>query len=459
MMKISVSELFFKEKKYTIDVLLGSFLDIEYVIEKEDFNEKSSGRYKITLENGNEIIFRDNFFDLFIKNKDYLKVENIPNTVEYTTNQFLVEKDIPIIYGDKLLEISENKVVCGIDIFASSFFMLTRWEEHVNTIRDNHIRFPAIASLAYKSDFLIRPVVNEYLEMFWNMLVFLGYRGQRKERQFEFKVSHDVDSIFKYYFRSPLWAGKIFTYLLIKEKNPVKASHVPFQYIAAKYNPEKYDPYYNYDLIMDLSEKNNLRSAFYFIADHSEEKMDGDYDVFHPLVQKTMKHIDERGHEVGLHGSYNSYNSKKQYQKEWLRLLDSCQQSGLKQKIRGSRQHNLRWATPHSFSVINATGVEYDTTLSYADHVGFRCGTCYEYPVFDILKRKKLQLKERPLILMECSLLDGRYMNKNSNEALEIAIELKKKIKRYGGLFSMLWHNARFLDTAEIDLYKQILIT
>ncbi len=87
----------------------------------------------------------------------------------FSKNDFIVEKDIPIIYGTDKLEITEqnqNIITCGIDIFASSFFMLTRWEEYVNKNRDRHNRFPAIESLAFKNDFLSRPVVNEYVEMF-----------------------------------------------------------------------------------------------------------------------------------------------------------------------------------------------------------------------------------------------------------------------------------------------------
>lgn len=36
---------------------------------------------------------------------------------------------------------------------------------------------------------------------------------------------------------------------------------------------------------------------------------------------------------------------------------------------------------------------------------GFRCGICYEYPFFDVCKREKLNLKIRPLIVMEAALI------------------------------------------------------
>jgi hypothetical protein len=50
-------------------------------------------------------------------------------------------------------------------------------------------------------------------------------------------------------------------------------------------------------------------------------------------------------------------------------------------------------------------GLQYGSTLTFADHAGFHCGICYEYPVFDLLDKKMLKLKERPLLVMEKTLL------------------------------------------------------
>ena len=78
------------------------------------------------------------------------------------TNNFIIEKDIPIIFGNKILNIKNSKlIICGLDIFASIFFMISRWEEYVNLIRDNHARFPATESLAYNNGLLERAVVDE----------------------------------------------------------------------------------------------------------------------------------------------------------------------------------------------------------------------------------------------------------------------------------------------------------
>ena len=43
--------------------------------------------------------------------------------------------------------------------------MLSRYEELITKDRDQHNRFPATASVAFKAGFLDRPIVSEYLEI------------------------------------------------------------------------------------------------------------------------------------------------------------------------------------------------------------------------------------------------------------------------------------------------------
>ena len=45
--------------------------------------------------------------------------------------------------------------------------MLSRYEEAVLLDRDDHDRFPATASIAYKTGFLDRPIIDEYVEILW----------------------------------------------------------------------------------------------------------------------------------------------------------------------------------------------------------------------------------------------------------------------------------------------------
>src|SRR5690606_37053476 len=137
-----------------------------------------------------------------------------------------------------------------------------------------------------------------------------------------------------------------------------------------------------FDWLMSVSEKNNLTSAFYFICGRTDESKDALYEPDHPIIKKIMLEIYKRGHEVGLHPSYNSYNNPEQIKSEAQRLKKVCKELGIKQSQWGGRMHSLRWSHPTTLQAWNDAGMSYDSTLGYADQPGFRCGTCHDYTGF-----------------------------------------------------------------------------
>ncbi len=122
-----------------------------------------------------------------------MNLKHLPTQVDKVWSPFSYETDIPILYGRDLWQVDERTIRCGLDLFASAFYMLTRWEEHVKGERDFHHRFPGSASAAYEFEFLLRPVVNEYVEMLWNMLKHLGMDQTRIKKRFNWTITHDVD--------------------------------------------------------------------------------------------------------------------------------------------------------------------------------------------------------------------------------------------------------------------------
>ena len=102
--------------------------------------------------------------------------------------------------------------------------------------------------------------------------------------------------------------------------------------------------------------------------------------------------------------------------------------------------------------------MNYDSSLGFADHAGFRCGLCYEFPMYDLTNRRPLEIRQRPLVLMECSVIDSRYQGLGtSSEAFDYMLELKNECRKYNGDFTILWHNQRFVSFAERELYKSII--
>jgi len=430
MIIIKVNNKFSIEKKYIIDVIFGDFLKLDYILL---FREQIKN-YEITLENGNNIIIKDHFFSKFKNEVSYLEKENIPDKVIFTQNQFLIESNIPVIYGDNELKINKNKIICGVDIFASAFFMLTRWEEYVNKTRDKHNRFPAPESLAYKNDFIYRPVVNEYVEMLWNMLLALGIKQDRKIRKFEMILTHDVDNLLKY---NNIFSGsKEIIGDLIKRRD----LRLSFKSLKSKllfHAGIKKDPFDTFDYLMDISEKINTKSYFFLIGKGTSE-FDNKYILSDKFLKSVIEKIKVRGHKIGFHPSYNTYNDRELFEKEKIELEEYL---GI--KLRYGRQHYLRFSVPETWQIWEDSNMEWDSTLSYPEKEGFRCGTCYAYSAFNFLNRKKLRVKEKPLIVMDGSFVD--YQPEISPDEMENKIyNLVKKCRKYKGTFVFNWHNSSF---------------
>jgi hypothetical protein len=126
------------------------------------------------------------------------------------------------------------------------------------------------------------------------------------------------------------------------------------------------------------------------------------------------------------------------------------QEEGIDQTVLGGRQHILRWETPTTPCLWDDNDLDYDTTLSYADHPGFRCGTCFEYPMFDVADQRLLRLRQRPLVLMECSVIAERYLGLGySDEALTMMLGYRQTCHRVGGDFTLLWHNSSVLNKSD----------
>jgi len=457
MIKIKIPNNNINEREYILYVIFNEFLGLDYSVTVASDSrvrfpthqlatEKSDrDRYEIVLENGNKLIIEDHFFSKFHNDLEYLNEKNIPQKVEFGKNNFTPEDDIPIIYGtNKLITNNQSPITitCGIDIFASSFFMLTRWEEYANKRRDNHNRFPASESLAFKNKFLHRPVVNEYVEMLKNMLLYLGLNQKPKTRNYKLILTHDIDVVYRYLpFKKILReiAGDI-----LKRKD-IKLAYKNLKgYIRSLIN-KKNDPFNTYNYLMDISESSNLKSYFFL---HSSKSSLYDIDNLQ-TISKIVSSIKERGHFIGYHPSYNAYNDLKLFIKDKKNI-----EALINKQLTFGRQHYLRCEIPYTWQVWNDASMDWDSTMGYADKEGFRCGVCYEFNLFNILTREKLHLKEKPLIVMDGTLVEYQ-IDMSAEEILKKIEKLKNRVKKYEGDFVLLWHNSS-LNYMQWKKYKKV---
>ncbi len=463
MITIQIPPNYEAERRYIISTLFREFLGLDIQVEVSDRQDT-----RIAMDGDGQLIVVDRLF--MTPPQDWLKPASLPqqplkvwNLDRTNLSPTVVNSQIPVIYGDNprnphFFRQEEEQIYLGLDLFGSTFFMLSRYEEAVKPERDGHNRFPATASLAYGEGFLDRPIVNEYLEILWACLQQLWPRLERQPRQFKTYLSHDVDEPFRYAFSSLFSLVKLCGGDILKRLNPLQAIHNASGWFQVKTGHPEADPYNTFDWILEISERHNLRSAFYFISDRSAGAIDGNYTMEHPLIRDLLRKIHQRGHEIGLHTSYNTYLDPVQTKKEFDILKKTCAAEGIQQESWGGRQHFLRWQTPTTFQNWEDAGLDYDSTLCFADVAGFRCGICYEFPTFNVKTRQPLRLKERPLIVMECTVIDKRYMNLGleGDVALQAMAKYKQRCRLFQGDFTLLWHNSRLVDKREAELYEEL---
>ena len=201
MLKITIPTFCVSEIEYACTVVFTEWLGIDYEITTTEQNT-------IFISSGNNTLRLN--ADFFIKaSSDWLGNASMPalplewynlNGLKNTlSNEILIcEAELPILYGVPEITIAENSIDCRIDILGGIFFMLSRYEEIVVNERDEHDRFSAHSSIAYKENFLFRPIVNEYVELLFALLQYLFPQVKRKKMQFKISPTHDVDVPFSY---------------------------------------------------------------------------------------------------------------------------------------------------------------------------------------------------------------------------------------------------------------------
>lgn len=343
------------------------------------------------------------------------------------------------------------------DILGLAYWMLTRQEEVGRTDLDEHGRFPAKSSHAFKHGYLERPVVDEWLDILGQVIKRTWPNVQLKEHLFNVKVSHDVDRPSRYGFKS--WKRLLLSMGADTFQHyDMRGLLAPWIRLTTKNRLHPLDVFNTFDWLMDLAEAHGRHDAFYFICGQKGTPFNPDYDLEHQAIRDLIRRIHARGHEVGLHPSYNTFLNPTQIKSEFGSLQRVCAEEGVKQANWGGRMHYLQWRMPDTLRAWNDAGMAYDSTMAYADHAGFRCGTCFEYPAFDPVAQKVMRLRMRPLVVMEGSVIDASYMGLGvSNAAAEKMLELKRACRAVKGGFTLLWHNSSFRSHDEKDLYKKVL--
>jgi hypothetical protein len=456
MIRIKIPPTYEIERRYILTVMFTEFLGLDIEI-NTDLRQNVS-----ILIGDRELLVADGLFETALS--QWLQPSSLPsqplkswNLATTNLNAKTVNPQVPVIYGDDPINPnfflqSEAVIYLGLDIFGSAFFMLTRYEEVVKSDLDRFGRFPAAASLMFQENFLDRPIINEYLEILWSCLSQLSPNLQRQYREFQLKLTHDVDEHFELY---PVNIKQLIRRLggdLIVRSDINLATSLAINSCKAIFNLAYDDRLDTFDWLMDRSEEIGIKSAFYFIAGHSP--CDPHYDINDSKICALISKIILRGHEIGLHPSYDTYLNPEKLLLEAQTLRQVLQERLNLALSFGGRQHYLRWQATDSWQHWEDAGLSYDSSVGFAEYSGFRSGVCYEYSTFNLISRQQLKLKEFPLIVMETSIFCSTYMNLDLDSAHQMIEKLKDRCKLFNGIFTMLWHNSELFKEKYKTLYE-----
>lgn len=326
------------------------------------------------------------------------------------------------------------------DIFAASFYMVTRYEEYLEHQPDEHGRFRASSSLAFKNGFLSRPVVDLWAKEFARMLLKKYPTLAFRRNEFKALLTIDIDQPFAYLGKNFLksFGG------LIRDLT-TKTGHAGERYKVVKH--EMKDPWEVYDYIFERIEAGNTDVRFFFpTGDHSR------FDPFPSWKNEEYRDLITRisgKYQSGLHPSYFASGNEPVIREELSRL-----RTIMNGEITASRFHYIRLFFPASYSALAKAGITEDYSMGYHDETGFRAGIARPYSFYDIREEKPTNLKIVPYQVMDATLF--QYKRLDSSASREIIFRLVDETRKAGGLFVSIWHNTSLLETPEWKTWREL---
>jgi len=359
--------------------------------------------------------------EFFVKSNDLLFEQGV-NDMEMMIQNW---DDVPCFFK------AGGKSAIPFDIFAASFYLISRYEEYLPHVKDIHGRYTAEQSLAFKYRFLEKPVVDIWAYKLLEALKEKFPDYEYKKREYEFISTIDIDNAYAYKYKSFVRrVGGFFKDLLF-----FKLVNV-WNRFAVTFNIKK-DPFDTFQQIINIRKEKNIKTIFFFlIGDYTtfDTNVSASKNKFRLLIKEMVDYA-----LVGLHPSYFTMTNASLLKKEKLRL-----EGIINMPIQRSRQHYLRFSLPETYQNLIDLEVEEDYSMGYASNVGFRAGTCTPFYFYDLDFEIQTPLKVFPFALMDTTLND--YMKLTPRQSLGRIRDLKNEVKAVNGSFITLFHNESLSD-------------
>lgn len=278
------------------------------------------------------------------------------------------------------------------DIFAASFYLITRYEEKLIHLKDVLGRYPPEESLAYKNNFLTVPVVDHWVCHFYEVLeaYFPNFPKRRKEQPRWYPL-FDIAIPYRYLQRS------VFAMVsdCIGALSRLQLLSV-FKQLFVLLRLRK-DPYDNYAELEQLTKRYNLQPHFFILyADNT--LYESTTSIYNTVYQTLIKGLSDFA-QVSLLLSYNAKRSSTFLRKDKKNLLTLTHRT-----INAVRMHRGLVDTGKIYNRLVDEEIQKDFSMGYPHTIGFRAGTSVPFFYFDLSNELQLPLLINPVVATFSSL-------------------------------------------------------
>lgn len=313
------------------------------------------------------------------------------------------------------------------DVFAASFYLLSRYEEYLPHEKDEYGRYDYKNSLSFKEGFLNQPLINKWLGE-------LGKALQQKfpsftipPSPFTFLPTYDIDEAYAF-LHKPRWRR-----LGGMARDLLKGEFRNIFFRRDVLRGKKKDPYDSYEWMNSLHEKFNLQPVYFFLVAEETRGYDKNNPPHQPAIKGLIKQHALQ-YSMGIHPSWQSGDKEPLLWKE-KKYLEEV--SGV--AITKSRQHYIRFTMPRTFRRLISAGITEDYSMGYGSINGFRASVASPFYWYDLEKEEQTILRLFPFCYMDAnSFYEQKY---TIEQAFEEMCHYYKEIKNVHGLLITLWHN------------------
>ncbi len=317
----------------------------------------------------------------------------------------------------------------SFDLPSAVFYLLSRYEEYLPFTPDQHGRFPAHQSLAFQHGFLDRPIVNEWLLRFREMIVQKGVMLPPNPMNYSFLPTYDIDLAWAFRERPGWYQFGALT------RDSFRWNWSSWRDRIQVLLRQKQDPYDTYDWLHALHKEYDLKPVYFWLLGDLG-RYDRNINPRRAALRDLIRRIRE-SYPCGLHPSYRAAGQPDQLAREVDRY-----QNITGQKPERSRQHYLRLSFPHTYQYLLKAGIKADFTMGYASEPGFRASFAGRFFWYDLSLEKETSLEIHPFCVMDGTF--SRYKKWSREETISYLDALISRCRQAKAPLTSIWHNSSF---------------